>query len=1455
MTGGTGSEDFALAKAAPGSKQKLVVLRLQAAREEKLLWKQVDADSSGASKGGAGKVVEATGPATVRTFLEFLKAVSAEVGVEPSHLFGELDLAKHLRGCFAQYWRRTDLEYRFQGLRQALVDFYLEHRPQSIVEVKRFLQMWLSHGSGEEPNFQPEKTDTEREIEAHEEKEREQEEWAAEALRQKYSERTADEAKKKWVADRKKAREDVAARQKAEDEDTEVSVHVNKVLFSSEANSKQANALGQKLVAEIDKELRTLCRALEETYATPPGTFLSRVMLEEPCIIPTAKPIALVSTNAAASAAAAAAAAAKSPRDKEGGGASRGSVVVAGAEEEGVKPMNFTEVIAIWPTVRRIVVGSPDPTKHKKMIDDPDDEYSLVNLLKKGLPVESKPFGYSMLYLACAQGNKALIALLAAHGANLHALSKDRVLPIEVAAMMGEFKVVEQLLKDGSYFGSAMHYAAAAGQPLVVRELLAVGMDPCIGHVAPGATKDKSPLELAVMHEQAPVVHVLWNYLKQWEADDDDDAPPENAVDAARTDMLEQAKKDAAGGGALPTSPVKKKTKARREKAKLLGGNAAKRRTLFDRETARLPPNLRESKLLKNARRSMGADTDGGTASAGSTKNLNAAAAAAGGKAEEGGGGEKDDDGPPGDTIEDFAAVRDYLSGVSKLKPKNADAEDSLGWTSLCYAALFDDAAAARKLLLPTEQGGLQTPASHTHRNRHGFSAVMWARWQDSQAFLQVLRELRGPSACRPDGTEENGIAMLNDMIERNFGDETIRKLLRIHIDPAEKALKEKTREQRRARRAESTKEMVEYEKAQSQKRQGTEIEAVQGIDEMLQMVVFDPADKPAMSLEAYLIWLGAESEYAGLYPEKGLFKGDMKGFINSCKACTMDVIAANANVNVNAVDVFALHLYTRAELHQPLNAAYRPAEKDKSGKSRDAEQALAQRLWRPVVWYIATAHSHLKAKPGLYFRGVNKLYSWLSFDAYAPSKMIKFASFSSSTSDLRVAGRFMYGDMGALDRAALEGVIFKIWAKTPVAIDWCSYVPQEKEHLFNPETRFKVLAWYQATSANLWRGMRMEQRGLSTFLLPCDFVESVPLLPLTEQKDSKKQEDELRAALGDAKVLLIELEEILLTDEEKQKIEETKDKARKEALAALKRAIADATAKLDGSVRQEEADAAAAAAAASSDARDAKDATLPPSRNVSAAATTTLSHEQDAQLNREQDLRAVQGELAKRLTEAEHIFSDQPVVLREQQQEAKERLRMLKRQLREIATAKLSAGLQNFKPLLIKIQDRSDMDMETIKKTLKARAQSFADAAEPSDAAGDAAAAAVPSSPGGGGGGSPGASAAAAASSGVEAHSFMERMEELEKLEEIITFNPSMSNEREKMEYWVGEVRRPRFPGPASPSFSHGPSFSFSHSLSRSPLASLPHPIAPHMHNMHNMSHGRCAIACGCACSRRCTT
>ena len=94
--------------------------------------------------------------------------------------------------------------------------------------------------------------------------------------------------------------------------------------------------------------------------------------------------------------------------------------------------MNATEVINVWPTIRNIILGHIDDRKRRELI------VSLKSLLYKGLPVEAKPFGYTMFYLACAQGNKDLVDFLIDEGSDAHMRSKDHLLPIEIAAMMGE---------------------------------------------------------------------------------------------------------------------------------------------------------------------------------------------------------------------------------------------------------------------------------------------------------------------------------------------------------------------------------------------------------------------------------------------------------------------------------------------------------------------------------------------------------------------------------------------------------------------------------------------------------------------------------------------------------------------------------------------------------------------------------------------------------------------------------------------------------------------------------------------------------------------------------------------------------------------------------------------------------------------------------------------------------
>ena len=56
-------------------------------------------------------------------------------------------------------------------------------------------------------------------------------------------------------------------------------------------------------------------------------------------------------------------------------------------------------------------------------------------------------------------------------------------------------------------------------------------------------------------------------------------------------------------------------------------------------------------------------------------------------------------------------------------------------------------------------------------------------------------------------------------------------------------------------------------------------------------------------------------------------------------------------------------------------------------------------------------------------------LFKWVPPNDYKPHEIIRCDPFTSSTSDLRIAGKFMYG---AKDPSQAKGAIFKIWGKTP---------------------------------------------------------------------------------------------------------------------------------------------------------------------------------------------------------------------------------------------------------------------------------------------------------------------------------------------------------------------------------------------------------------------------------------
>ena len=75
----------------------------------------------------------------------------------------------------------------------------------------------------------------------------------------------------------------------------------------------------------------------------------------------------------------------------------------------------------------------------------------------------------------------------------------------------------------------------------------------------------------------------------------------------------------------------------------------------------------------------------------------------------------------------------------------------------------------------------------------------------------------------------------------------------------------------------------------------------------------------PSVSLEEAL--LDFERRYPKEYPKSGPFTADMGGFIPSIKVAVMDIVASGTvPQGASPTDIFALHLYTRAELFGFIN-------------------------------------------------------------------------------------------------------------------------------------------------------------------------------------------------------------------------------------------------------------------------------------------------------------------------------------------------------------------------------------------------------------------------------------------------------------------------------------------------------------------------------------------------------
>ena len=78
------------------------------------------------------------------------------------------------------------------------------------------------------------------------------------------------------------------------------------------------------------------------------------------------------------------------------------------------------------------------------------------------------------------------------------------------------------------------------------------------------------------------------------------------------------------------------------------------------------------------------------------------------------------------------------------------------------------------------------------------------------------------------------------------------------------------------------------------------------------------------------------DAQQPGALPEAGYFAHDMPGFVRSCKIATADIIASRRYSEHGALtpmDIFALHLYTRAELFGAINRAFRDQDRSEMDK------------------------------------------------------------------------------------------------------------------------------------------------------------------------------------------------------------------------------------------------------------------------------------------------------------------------------------------------------------------------------------------------------------------------------------------------------------------------------------------------------------------------------------------
>eukprot|EP00300_Choanocystis_sp_HF-7_P012237 c17803_g1_i1.p1 GENE.c17803_g1_i1~~c17803_g1_i1.p1 ORF type:complete len:1770 (+),score=486.89 c17803_g1_i1:352-5310(+) len=417
---------------------------------------------------------------------------------------------------------------------------------------------------------------------------------------------------------------------------------------------------------------------------------------------------------------------------------------------------------------------------------------------------------------------------------------------------------------------------------------------------------------------------------------------------------------------------------------------------------------------------------------------------------------------------------------IKLLPAMDVNARDAHGWTPLMQAALTDDGKLTRALF--------DLGASYTVRNVHGFSAVMWAHWCESKNFLEALQERHGENSTDMDNVDQEGYDILEyEREDAKSSNPAVHSLL----DTSSFRINFKSHASTISSAGDS------FSKKQ-------EADLVRGLP-VYSTYVMDENDVPTVSLEDFILSLGSgkDNEYPG-----GNWEGNVAGFISSCKLFVQNLLASGSCPStIGALDMFALHIYTRSDCNYFHNL-------NKALRANDAEEI---KKWQPFSWSLSSAINRLRPESGVYFRGIKQLFNHVQSESYLPGQLVPWGAFTSSSKDHRVAANFMYGKHVSDE---VRGVVFKIWGTTPVSLKRFAFFPEEEEYLFAPNTVFKVIAWYEATDANVRRGTSNEGRSQEYVVNADDIVQAVPLQHVTKQEDLEKQ-------LHHNKVVLVELKEV----------------------------------------------------------------------------------------------------------------------------------------------------------------------------------------------------------------------------------------------------------------------------------------------------------------------------------------